>query len=82
MSASRATRALLRTVLLVLALIGLGIWLLMRRGATVPEPAGQPAAGKVAAPQGNAPAPIEPLTGPPQLAAPVAYEPRNGVLEE
>jgi NitT/TauT family transport system substrate-binding protein len=53
----------------------------MRRGTKAPEPSGPPAATKVAAPEGKAPSPIEPLTGPPQLAAPVAYEPKNAVLE-
>ncbi|MFT3915086.1 MAG: phosphate ABC transporter substrate-binding/OmpA family protein [Anaeromyxobacteraceae bacterium] len=68
------------TLLLVLALVGLGAWLVLRKPAA--GPAGAPAeeAGPVA-PKGSTPQPIEPVTGPPQLAAPAAYEPKNGVVE-
>lgn len=71
------------TVLLVLALVGLGVWLVMKKGGDAPaQPGAQgQAAGGVAAPSGDAPQPIEPLTGPPQLAAPAPYEPKNGVVE-
>jgi NitT/TauT family transport system substrate-binding protein len=72
------------TALLVLALVGLGVWLVMKRntGPGAPgQPARQAAEEAVPTPEGKAPAPIEPLTGPPQLAAAAAYEPKNGVLE-
>jgi NitT/TauT family transport system substrate-binding protein len=72
------------TVLLVLALVGLGAWLVLKKGGA-PATAGGPGTGGQAAgpatPAGQAPQPIEPLTGPPQLAAPATYEPKNGVVE-
>ena len=74
----------LLTLLLVLALVGLGAWLVLKNRAEQAAPkagAGGPPAGGVTPPQGKVPQPIEPLTGPPQLAAPAAYEPKNGVLE-
>ena len=70
----------LLTLLFVLVLVGLGAWLVLRNRAEQAG-AGAPPASGVAAPQGKVPQPIEPLTGPPQLAAPATYEPKNGVLE-
>jgi NitT/TauT family transport system substrate-binding protein len=71
----------LLTLLLVLGLVGLGAWLLLRKDAAPPGAAPPAASGGPAAPKGTAPTPIEPLTGPPQLAAPAAYQPKNGVVE-
>jgi NitT/TauT family transport system substrate-binding protein len=75
------------TILLALALVGLGAWLLMRR-APEPARAGVPAAasGPVApsgprAPEGKIPAPVEPVTGPPPLAAAATYQVKDGVVE-
>jgi NitT/TauT family transport system substrate-binding protein len=74
------------TVLLVLALVGLGAWLVLRgRSATPQGPAGAPAGGTAGAPaprapEGPVPQPIEPA-GSPQLAAAAAYEPKDGVVE-
>jgi NitT/TauT family transport system substrate-binding protein len=73
------------TLLLVLSLLGLGAFLLLRsRGspsAPPPASAGGASPASPAAPKGPVPPPIEPLTGPPQLAAPAPYEPKGGVVE-
>lgn len=86
-----AAAGTLLTLLLVAGLLGLGAWLLLRRapppagpgapaaaGTASPGPA---AAGGVPAPQGKVPSPVEPITGAPQLAAPAAYVPKDGVVE-
>ena len=85
------------TLLLVAGLLGLGAWLFLKKapapasggwGSTPAAPAspGAPAggaapAGGVAAPGGKVPLPIEPVVGPPQLAAAAAYVPKDGVVE-
>ncbi|HSN91964.1 MAG TPA: phosphate ABC transporter substrate-binding/OmpA family protein [Anaeromyxobacteraceae bacterium] len=71
------------TILLVLALVGLGAWLVLRdRMRPAPAaPGGGAAAPAPRAPEGKVPEPIEPVTGSPQLAAPAAYEPKDGVVE-
>jgi NitT/TauT family transport system substrate-binding protein len=73
----------LLTILLVAALLGLGAWLVLRKGPA-PAPADPQAAGgstAPVAPEGKAPAPIEPQGGPPVLAAPSPYVPKDGVVE-
>ena len=76
------------TILLALALIGLGAWLLTRRAAE-PAPASTAssasslpaAAGGARTPEGKVPAPVEPVTGPPPLAAAATYLVKDGVVE-
>jgi NitT/TauT family transport system substrate-binding protein len=69
------------TVVLILALVGLGAWLVLRnRGAEAPAPAPGSNA-PVSAASGDAPAPIEPVTGTPVLEAAAPYTPRDNVLE-
>jgi NitT/TauT family transport system substrate-binding protein len=70
------------TALLVLALVALGAWLLVRRSPDAGSAAKPTAAATPPAPAAPAgPAPIEPVVGLPALAAPAAYEPKNGVVE-
>jgi NitT/TauT family transport system substrate-binding protein len=82
-----AAAGVIITILLALALVGLGAWLLLRRA---PEPvrAGAPAAGGVPTapggarpPEGKVPAPVEPVTGPPPLAAAATYQVKDGLVE-
>ncbi len=74
------------SLLLFLGLIGLGVWLLLQKEAPAPA-AGVPIAGVAApgapdaAPDGDAPVPIEPVTGTPVLDAAAPYQPRGGVIE-
>ncbi len=86
-----AAAGTLVTILLALALVGLGAWLLLRRApaptsasptAASPGAPGVPAApGGARAPEGKVPAPVEPVTGPPQLAAAAPYLVKDGVVE-
>jgi NitT/TauT family transport system substrate-binding protein len=72
------------TLVLVLALVGLGAWLILRdrlREAPPAAPGGSTAAPAPKPPEGKVPEPIEPVTGSPQLAAPAAYEPKDGVVD-
>lgn len=72
------------TVLLMLALVGLGLWLIGRdridgmigeRGAAdAPPPAATVASG-------DTPEPIEPVTGMPTLDAAAPYVPKDGIVE-
>ena len=82
-----AAAGTLLTILLALALLGLGAWLLLRRAAP-PAPAGAastasraPAAAGARAPEGKVPAPIEPVSGLPPLAAAATYLVKDGVVE-
>jgi NitT/TauT family transport system substrate-binding protein len=76
------------TVLLGLAIIGLGAWLYFG-GSLSPsqpqqpqtQPQSQPDAAPVAQQEGEAPAPIEPAPSSPTLELPAAYVPKNNVLE-
>ncbi len=78
------------TVLLGLAIIGLGAWLYFG-GSLSPSPSQpqqqqsqtqpQPDVAPVAQQEGEAPAPIEPAPGSPTLELPAAYVPKNNVLE-
>jgi NitT/TauT family transport system substrate-binding protein len=74
------------TVLLVLGLLVLGGWLVLK------DMGGKPAADQtatdtpreastVAAPEGEAPDPIEPVSGQPQLDAPATYAPKDGIVD-
>jgi NitT/TauT family transport system substrate-binding protein len=68
------------TLLLVLGLIGLGVWLIGgemldgERGRSTDAP-------RHAATASDAPEPIEPLTGLPQLDAAAPYQPRDGIID-
>jgi NitT/TauT family transport system substrate-binding protein len=84
--ASRATRGSvignILTAILVIGLLGLGVWLILknRHPASEQSPAAdsRPAAE---APQGDAPVPIEPVTGTPVLEAAAPYTPKDKVIE-
>jgi NitT/TauT family transport system substrate-binding protein len=79
------------TLVLLLGIVALGLWLWLGRGKGEDAPkAGTPAAqddGKdrapangIAKPDGDAPDPIEPVTGTPTLEAANTYVPKAGVL--
>jgi NitT/TauT family transport system substrate-binding protein len=67
------------TLLLGVAVAGLGAWLYMRNAESPPtEPSGNT---PVAQQTGEAPTPIEPVTGSPVLDQPAAYVPKNNIVE-
>jgi NitT/TauT family transport system substrate-binding protein len=70
------------TLVLVLSLVGLGAWLVSRDMAkdTPPSTSHQEVA-TIATPAGEAPEPIEPVTGMPNLAQPAAYAPKDGIVD-
>ncbi len=81
------------TLLLLVGIVGLGLWLwLGKKGAATAAgpsqtttaqsgPAQQPAGGAgVPAPEGDAPTPIEPVTGTPTLEAANTYVPKDNIL--
>jgi NitT/TauT family transport system substrate-binding protein len=76
------------TLLLLLGIVGLGAWLwLGKKAEPMPEAQGQttgstgkPSASGVAAPEGDAPAPIEPVVGTPTLEAANAFVPKDNTL--
>lgn len=71
------------TLLLLLGLIGLGVYLWLGRGGEGPPAAGGEGAGAGPALPGDAqaPPPIEPVDGSPTLEAAAAYQPQDGVLQ-
>jgi NitT/TauT family transport system substrate-binding protein len=72
------------TLLLLLGVIGLGVWLwLGKEPASEPAATGTPSAATQTAgePDGDAPTPIEPVDGSPTLEAAAAYVPKDGVLQ-
>lgn len=73
------------TLLLVIALVGLGAWLILRSRGGGTGGSAQAGSGSAAqspqAPKGAVPEPVEPVTGTPALAAPAAYEPKGNVVE-
>jgi len=74
------------TFILVLGLLGLGGWLVLKDMGGTPDagPVDGPTAptvSSVAAPEGEAPTPIEPVTGQPQLDAAAPYVPKDNVLD-
>ncbi len=73
---------LIITILLVLALVGLGGWLVFKPGGSDLGilSSGAPT-GSSATTTGRAPQPIEPASGMPTLAPAAPYEPKNGVVE-
>jgi NitT/TauT family transport system substrate-binding protein len=83
-SARGSAAGALVTILLVVSLVALGAFLILRdRRPGAAGEAGRSAGegGAPAAPEGAAPQPIEPVTGPPSLAAPAPYVLRGGVIE-
>jgi len=80
-SARGSAAGTLVTLLLVLALVGLGAYLVLRDRRAPAGGGGAPAASGAPAPGGAAPSPVEPLSGPPTLAAPAPYQPKGGVVE-
>ena len=67
------------TLLLGVAVAGLGAWLYMRNGeTTTTAPTGNAPATQQT---GEAPAPIEPVTGSPVLDQPATYVPKNNIVE-
>jgi NitT/TauT family transport system substrate-binding protein len=74
------------TVLLLLGLIGLGVFLWLGKKApdgdkaSTGTPSSQSSSGDTAA-DGDAPTPIEPVTGTPALEAAATYTPKDGVLQ-
>ncbi|HET9446143.1 MAG TPA: phosphate ABC transporter substrate-binding/OmpA family protein [Steroidobacteraceae bacterium] len=73
------------TLLLLIGIIGLGVWLWLGKGskdeptAATPGSAATPAAK--AEPDGDAPVPIEPVVGTPPLEAAATFTPKDGVLQ-
>jgi NitT/TauT family transport system substrate-binding protein len=74
------------TLVLLLGIVGLGLWLWLGRGKGADAPGGvpTPTAAKtdagVAQPAGDAPVPIEPVTGTPTLEAANTFVPKDNVL--
>ncbi|WP_026870040.1 phosphate ABC transporter substrate-binding/OmpA family protein [Inquilinus limosus] len=66
------------TLLLGLAVAGLGAWLYLGKGGGQGSETG---GGQAPVAQVDAPDPVEPITGSPALAQPAAYVPKNGVVE-
>lgn len=72
---------ILLTILLGLAVAGLGVWLYLRNAAEPPPATPGAATPQVVADAGEAPTPIEPLAASPTLDQPAAYVPKDGVVE-
>jgi NitT/TauT family transport system substrate-binding protein len=72
------------TLLLLVGIIGLGVYLWLGKGTknqpTAAAPASTPAAAS-AEPHGDAPQPIEPVDGTPPLEAAATYTPKDNVLQ-
>jgi NitT/TauT family transport system substrate-binding protein len=71
-------------LLLCLALIGLGVYLWLGHKPAAESPPVSPSSAanpRPTAPQGPAPAPIEPVAGTPALDAAATYTPKDGVLQ-
>ena len=76
------------TLLLLLGIVGLGLWLWLGRKSETAPTTGGPAAttpgaatsAGVAKPEGDAPTPIEPVTGTPVLEAANTYVPKDNTL--
>lgn len=73
------------TVVLLLGLIGLGVWLLLGReegsSTSASNQSGEPAGQARGDDAGEAPSPIEPVDGTPALEAAGAYTPKDGILQ-
>ena len=87
-SRSRArgsTAGNLVTLLLLVGIIGLGVYLWLGKGTkdqpTAAAPGNTTTAVDKAEPDGDAPVPIEPVVGTPPLEAAATYTPKDGVLQ-
>jgi len=70
------------TALFLIALLALGAWLVLKnRGAKDAEAPASDARPAAAAPAGDAPTPIEPVTGTPVLEAAAPYVPKDKTIE-
>ena len=73
------------TLLLLVGIIGLGVYLWLGKGTkeqpTAATPANSATAVDKAEPDGDAPVPIEPVVGTPPLEAAATYTPKDGVLQ-
>jgi NitT/TauT family transport system substrate-binding protein len=70
------------TLVLFLGLIGLGAWLWLGKKPDAPSQTGASSSSSApAAPDGDAPTPIEPVNGTPPLEAAAAYVPKDNVLQ-
>jgi NitT/TauT family transport system substrate-binding protein len=72
------------TLVLLLGVIGLGVYLWLGKEAAEPGESSADASQTSDArsePDGDAPSPIEPVEGTPPLDAPAAYTPKDGVLQ-
>ena len=72
------------TLLLLLGIVGLGLWLWLGKKAEAPATGANdtatPADGGDAKPAGDAPEPIEPVTGSPTLEAANTFVPKDNIL--
>ncbi len=79
-----STAGNLITLLLLVGIVGLGVYLWLGKGTkdepTAATPGSTPTAAQPAEPDGNAPAPIEPVVGTPPLEAAATFTPKDGVL--
>jgi len=71
------------TAVLIIALLGLGGWLVLKNRASkgADAPVATDARPAATAPDGDAPAPIEPVTGTPVLEAAAPYAPKDKIIE-
>jgi len=71
------------TLLLGAAVAGLGAWLYLRSSSETPTTTATPTTSTPVAQQqeGEAPTPIEPVTGSPVLDQPATYVPKNNIVE-
>jgi len=71
------------TLLLIFGLIGLGLWLINRDRVADSEQAatGDSSDAPAVVAEGEAPEPIEPVSGLPQLDAAAAYQPKDGIVD-
>jgi NitT/TauT family transport system substrate-binding protein len=70
------------TAVFIIALLGLGAWLVLKnRGGKEADAPGADARPAATAPSGDAPTPIEPVTGTPVLEAAAPYAPKDKILE-
>src|SRR5688572_13562698 len=70
------------TAVFIIALLGLGAWLVLKnRGENEADAPGTDARPAATAPSGDAPTPIEPVTGTPVLEAAAPYAPKDKILE-
>jgi len=80
-----STAGNLITLLLLLGIVGLGVYLWLGKGTKDQPTAAAPGATTTAvdnsAADANAPVPIEPVTGTPPLEAAATYTPKDGVLQ-